>query len=307
MSDQGKRNVTALHQGIAMLQRGIDTLIEQAADSWESLGREATDLYRELERQRNRLALVDTHFLTGTRSFRPAAKHKQVQWMVSGFPINATDARSRVRTAQRINDAPDPETITSTNPLGSQSDSFIPSIREAVSDGVLNSAAVAKIHAGISALPAEHQADITVAADGHLAELARQQGPVAMDGIGRQLTRLFNLEGRFTGDDRNRKRSIRLGKQEYDGMTCLTGLITPRFAAVIQRLFADYAKSGDLANRMASSSGKSTDNAEVPDTELTAENDPRSPAQRAHDALESSSCRRFLPRSRSEEYRLGRN
>ena len=286
----------ALAAAIVEFGRCVDQLATYTPDDWEDAGDEAEGLYKELERQRNRLALIDTAFLKGTATRRPRAEHKQVQWLVREFPMNAQVARARVRAAERINDAPDPATITSTNPEGTVSPQFMPAMREAVADGLLDSAGVAKVHTAINALPAQHHDEITTVADAPLANMVRQQGPTAVDGIGVHLTRLFNVEGAFTDADRNRKRSIRLGKQEYDGMTRLTGLIMPRLAAVLKRLIADHGKAGDLAARMKPAAPADSVG---PEEEFTALTDPRTPEQRAHDAFEAAIadgfCRGVLP------------
>lgn len=127
----------ALAAAIVEFGRCVDQLATYTPDDWEDAGDEAEGLYKELERQRNRLALIDTAFLKGTATRRPRAEHKQVQWLVREFPMNAQVARVRVRAAERINDAPDSATITSTKPEGTVSPQFMSAMREAVADGLL--------------------------------------------------------------------------------------------------------------------------------------------------------------------------
>jgi hypothetical protein len=54
----------------------------------------------------------------------------------------------------------------------------------------------------------------------------------------------LNPDGEFSDDARARKRSITLGQQEFDGMSRLSGLITPDLRAAIEAALAKLAAPG---------------------------------------------------------------
>ena len=51
-------------------------------------------------------------------------------------------------------------------------------------------------------------------------------------------------DGEFSDAERARKRGIMLGKQEFDGMSRLSGLVTPELRAAIEAMLAKLAAPG---------------------------------------------------------------
>jgi Domain of unknown function (DUF222) len=89
----------------------------------------------------------------------------------------------------------------------------------------------------------------------------------------------LNPDGEFSDDARARKRSITLGQQEFDGMSRLSGLITPDLRAAIEAALAKLAAPGAC---------NPEDQTPVVDTapdEDAARRDHRSQAQRNHDGF----------------------
>ncbi len=90
---------------------------------------------------------------------------------------------------------------------------------------------------------------------------------------------LLHPDGDYSEEDRARKRSLVLGKQEFDGMSRLSGLITPDLRALVEALLAKLAAPG-MANPdddAPAVHGEPEDRA--------ARRDLRSTTQRHHDAL----------------------
>ncbi|OBK98402.1 hypothetical protein A5645_03410 [Mycobacterium asiaticum] len=105
------------------------------------------------------------------------------------------------------------------------------------------------------------------AAEADLAGKAREYRPEQVAKYARQLMDLLHPDGDYSDEDRARKRTLMLGKQEFDGMSRLSGLITPELRALIEAMLAKLAAPG-MAN---------------PADETKA--DIRSTGQRNHDAL----------------------
>ena len=54
----------------------------------------------------------------------------------------------------------------------------------------------------------------------------------------------MNPDGAFTDDDRARRRGMILGEQDFDGMSRLTGYLTPEPRATLEAMLAKLAAPG---------------------------------------------------------------
>jgi hypothetical protein len=116
-------------------------------------------------------------------------------------------------------------------------------------------------------------------AEAQLAGLGTQFGPEHLSELARGLTNCLNPDGTFTDEDRARQRGLMLGRQQADGMSELRGVISPELRATLEAVFAKLAAPG-MCNPFD----------EVPcvdgaPSQEAIDRDPRSAAQRQHDAL----------------------
>jgi hypothetical protein len=143
----------------------------------------------------------------------------------------------------------------------------------------------------IAALPCSVQDRVAVAADAPVVELVRTAGPDAVAGLRPFLLGIVGVEEPYTDDDRARVREVTLGRQGEDGMTPISGALTPELASVLQRLMADYASPGSLTGAADSAGGAGAadstdaDGADAAGAESAGVGDMRTPGQRRHDAL----------------------
>src|SRR5699024_5161104 len=128
--------------------------------------------------------------------------------------------------------------------------------------------AVEKIDKVLRGFPEKIHGELTRVADPHIAELVEHVDVDDLDQLAPMLRALFGIDDAYTDADRKRARGVRVGAQEHDGMSRITGRLTPHLAALIKRLAADHAGPGDLLAEGAE--------------------DPRNPDQRLHDALEAA-------------------
>jgi len=116
-------------------------------------------------------------------------------------------------------------------------------------------------------------------AEATLAELSTQFRPEQVRRAGAVLAQLINPDGGFSDQDRARRRGILIGAQDPDGMSAISGWLTPELRAGLEAVLAKWAAPGmcDPADQTAVVDGEPAEQARRQDT--------RSSAQRNHDAL----------------------
>ncbi|WP_424075206.1 HNH endonuclease signature motif containing protein [Mycobacterium sp.] len=117
------------------------------------------------------------------------------------------------------------------------------------------------------------------AVEAHLAELAGGHRPDELAGIAQVLMDCLNPDGNYTDEDRARRRGITIGKQEFDGMSRISGLITPELRATLEPVLAKLAAPG-----ACNPEDEKPVLDEVP-SEQAVRRDTRSQSQRIHDGL----------------------
>ena len=114
------------------------------------------------------------------------------------------------------------------------------------------------------------------------AELAGKAGGYRPDELAKYAQRIMdwlNPDGEFSDEQRARKRGITLGKQEYDEMSRISGLVTPELRAAIEAMLAKRAAPG------ACNPQDETPMIDTAPDEDAVRRDHRSQAQRNHDGL----------------------
>lgn len=257
-------STTDLLEALSALDAAVEDIIAHGPDTWSRLS-DADRLQAAacMERSRKKLTVADAAFLSSHQSELPAGTQRQARAVSRIFTTTTRDARSRLASWSRMAERPDPWGADPTAPH----EDHMPELAALVAEGHLDAAGVEKADKQIRALPQNVQAEITRIADRPIADLARKQGPDVLDSLRSFLLDLVGAEEPYTEKDHDRMRSLTLGRQRCDGMTPVRGTLTPELAASLQRVMADYAKTGDL----------------VEDTDLAA--DDRTPEQRRHDAL----------------------
>ena len=149
-------------------------------------------------------------------------------------------------------------------------------------DGRIGSAHVAVIRGFVHRLPDFVDLETRVKAEAQLAGLGGQHRPDELSRLADKLTDCLNPDGNFTDDDRARRRGVTIGKQGIDGMSPITGYLTPEARATLDAVFAKLAAPG-MCNPF--------DREPVVDgtpSQDAIDDDTRSCAQRNHDALNAA-------------------
>ena len=146
-------------------------------------------------------------------------------------------------------------------------------------EGLAGDGHVKVIRSFLSHLPAVVDLFTREAAEADLAVKAREYRPDQVAKYARQLMDLLHPDGEFSDDERARKRGITLGKQDFDGLSRLSGMVTPELRAAIEAMLAKLAAPG------ACNPGDQTPVVDQAPDEDAVRRDTRSQAQRNHDGF----------------------
>jgi hypothetical protein len=158
----------------------------------------------------------------------------------------------------------------------------LPATAEAQRAGDIGPGHVAVIRGFWHRLPDFVDVETRQKAEAQLARLAGEHRPDELSKLADKLSDCLNPDGDFTDDDRARRRGITIGNQDIDGMSPISGYLTPEARATIDAVFAKLAAPG-MCNPADSAwcvSGTPSQEAVVRDT--------RSAGQRNHDALNAA-------------------
>jgi len=146
-------------------------------------------------------------------------------------------------------------------------------------EGLVGDGHVKVIRSFFAHVPAEVDPSTREAAEADLADKATGYRPDELAKYAQRIMDWLNPDGEFSDEERARKRGITIGKQEFDGMSRITGLVTPELRAAVEAMLAKLAAPG-VCNP--------DDEAPVVDEEPSADavrRDTRSQAQRNHDGV----------------------
>ena len=146
-------------------------------------------------------------------------------------------------------------------------------------DGLIGDGHVAVIRSFFAHLPAEVDLGTRDAADADLAGKAGGYRPDELAKYAQRIMDWLHPDGEFSDSERARKRGITLGKQEFDGMSRLSGLVTPELRAAIESMLAKLAAPG------ACNPDDETPVVDATPDEDAVRRDHRSEAQRNHDGF----------------------
>ena len=155
----------------------------------------------------------------------------------------------------------------------------LPATAKAQRAGDIGAGHVAVIRSFWHRLPDFIDVETRQKAEAQLARLGSEHRPDELSKVADKLSDCLNPDGNFTDEDRARRRGITIGKQDIDGMSPISGYLTPEARATIDAVFAKLAAPGmcNPADPAPCVSGTPSQQA--------IEHDTRSAGQRNHDAL----------------------
>ncbi|MGA9489873.1 MAG: HNH endonuclease signature motif containing protein [Mycobacterium sp.] len=184
---------------------------------------------------------------------------------------------TRGEASRRIHDAADlgPRRALNGEPL----EPVLPATSEAQRSGQIGPGHVAVIRGFWHRLPDFVDVETRQKAEAQLARLGGEHRPDELSKLADKLTDCLNPDGDFTDHDRARRRGIVIGKQGIDGMSPITGHLTPEARATCDAVLAKLAAPG-----MCNSADDTPCISGTP-SQSAIDNDTRSNGQRNHDAL----------------------
>jgi Domain of unknown function (DUF222) len=184
---------------------------------------------------------------------------------------------SRGEAGRRIREAEDlgPRQSVTGEPLSPRLEATAAGQR----DGQIGGEHVAVIRRFCNRLPDFVDPETRQTAEAQLARLGGIHRPDELAKLADKLLDCLNPDGDFTDADRARRRGITIGRQGVDGMSPITGYLTPEARATIDAVFAKLAAPG-----MCSPADADPCVAGTPSRDAI-EGDSRSATQRNHDAI----------------------
>src|SRR5262249_26793248 len=128
-------------------------------------------------------------------------------------------------------------------------------------------------------VPAEVDLPTRESADADLADKASRYRPDELAKYAQRIMDWLNPDGEYSDQERARKRSITIGKQEYDGMSRISSYPTPEARAPFDPVLAKLAAPG------ACTPDDETPVIDITPDQAAVQRDTRSQAQRNHDGL----------------------
>jgi hypothetical protein len=202
--------------------------------------------------------------------------------------VKALAERLRISTAvarRRLVEAAElgPRTALSGEPLDPQ----LPALARAQAAGRIGPEQVTIARKALSKIPAGVSVADRQRAEADLAVLAQEFAPETFQRLADHLVAVLDPDGDITDRERQAHRGLRLSRQGMDGMSTLSGKITPELRATLEPILARLAAPGmcNAADEKPCVGGKPS--------EEQIRGDDRRPDQRNHDAL-LAACRAAL-------------
>jgi hypothetical protein len=260
--------------------------VVEVLDALEAGYKRALDLTFDVLTTPERLAVLER--FEGFRRQQPAIEHALINQLAEQAgetelggklaPVLADRLRiGRAEASRRVQEAADLGERRALN--GEALAPVLPATAEAQRNGELGRGHVAVIRSFFHRLPDFVDIETRVKAEAQLARLSHEHRPDELAKLADKLTDCLNPDGDFTDVDRAKRRGLSIGRQDIDGMSPISGWLTPEARATIDAVFAKLAAPGmcNPADDTPCVSGTPSQDAIQGDT--------RSLGQRNHDAL----------------------
>src|ERR1700684_4437829 len=149
---------------------------------------------------------------------------------------------TRAEASRRIHEAADVGERRALN--GEPLEPVLPATAQAQRNGDLGAGHVAVIRGFFHRLPDFVDIETRAKAEAHLARLAGEHRPDELARLAHPLTDCLHPDGDCTDVDRARRRGLSIGKQDIDGMSPISGYLTPEARATLDAVFAKLAGPG---------------------------------------------------------------
>ena len=260
--------------------------IVEVLDALEADYKRALDMTFDVLTTPERLTVLER--FEGFRRQQPAVEHPLINQLAAQAdatelggklgPALANRLRiSRAEASRRIHEAADLGQRRALN--GEALPPLLEATAEAQRNGQLGAGHVTVIRSFLHRIPDFVDLETRANAEAHLAGLAGEYRPDELAKLADKLTDCLNPDGDFTDIDRAKRRGLTIGKQDIDGMSPISGYLTPEARATWDAVLAKLAAPGmcNPADDTPCTSGTPS--------QAAIQGDTRSLGQRNHDAL----------------------
>ena len=262
--------------------------LDEVEGAWDKLAalpvqalgpRQTLEVLDRLETHRRRQPTVEHALVTHLQSQSTPKEMGAKSWravLSARLGISGADAGRRLAEADQLG----PRRAVTGAPVEPQ----LPGTAAAQARGEIGAEHVSVIRDFMAQLPSHVDLDTRVAAEAQLSGLAGGLTPDGLRKVARQLMGYLDQDGTLDDDrEHARKRGLTLGREEIDGMSRISGWLTPELRATLDALFVKLAAPG-YCNP---DDGEPCVDGVPAQTQISA--DSRSAAQRNHDALQTIS------------------
>ena len=262
----------AVFAAVARVESEVDALAGLSFDGLTAP--EVVQVLAQLETVSRRQPVV-AHRLIGKLvrdgSARDLSAKSVTEVLTTALRISPAEAKRRLKDAAELGE----RTALTGEPLPP----LLPATAAGQAAGQISGEHIAIIRKFFKDLPAWVELPTREKAEAELAEVASTFGPEDLRKAAALITALVNPDGEFSDAERARKRDFTIGRQGPDGMSTISGQITPELRATVEAVCSKWAAPG-MCNH----------DDEVPcikgkPTEAQVKADRRTPGQRRHDAL----------------------
>jgi Domain of unknown function (DUF222)/HNH endonuclease len=267
--------------------------IVEVLDALRAAMKRAVDLSFDALTAPERLALLES--LEELRRGQPAVEYALINQLLEEDPatiggklpaVLADRLRiTRAEASRRVHEAADLGERRALN--GEPLEPILPATATAQRSGELGAGHVAVIRSFWHRLPEFVDVETRARAESQLARLASEHRPDELGKLADKLMDCLNPDGDFSDVDRAKRRGLVVGKQDLDGMSRVSGYLTPEARATLDAVFAKLAAPGMCNPDDATPCVSGTP------SEAAIQGDTRTAAQRHHDAL-LAACRALL-------------
>ncbi|AYF79130.1 HNH endonuclease [Nocardia yunnanensis] len=262
---------------IEMLAIATDVLLADALGT--PTDNDFVDMFRDWENAKRRMAAVDHRFIAQVkeRNLPEKAGLRSVpKYLAQALRLGNAEARARVNAA---------DLLSVRHLAGQRLDPALPWTAAYQEMGLVSADSARAIGRIMDRIPAKVDTDTRDLAEFELATFAAQSTPDDLPKVGDRILGYLDPDGTVTTEvDRQRRRGITLGKQGVDGMSTLTADLTPALRALLDPVFAKLGQPG-MCNPDDPESPWTADTLDPQALAAAAGRDPRTAAQRNHDAL----------------------
>ncbi|MBF6180870.1 HNH endonuclease signature motif containing protein [Nocardia otitidiscaviarum] len=269
---------------LAMLATAIDTLLAEDLTGFTDTaftariqGLEACRRRLETVGHRHVIEINDRQLWTTTGSVG------LYRYLVETLRLAKADAVARVKGAAQLG--------VMTSAYGEKCEPRLPHTAAAQAVGVISGDHARAVMRVMDRIPDAVDTEHRAVAEEHLADAARAGTPEMVGKVGDRILGYLDPDGTLTtAKDRARLRAATFGEQRVDGMSPFQGCFDPELRAMIDTIFAKWARPGMCMPDDPNSPQLGTHDPDGFDPNRWAAavgRDTRTPAQRRHDALKA--------------------